>query len=119
MSFDQGSSFTELEKQIKIDVSAKYSKEIFSTDIGAQYMKQIKDTQYSLSVNYYQFIESEITMESGYGPAGALTPDGLKVYGSVNKPNPRFGVLCGDKFVSSFKIGASLVLSLSLKFISN
>ena len=82
-------------------------------------MKQIKDTQYSLSVNYYQFIESEITMESGYGPAGALTPDGLKVYGSGSKPNPRFGVICGDKFVSSFKTGASLVLSLSLRFNSH
>ena len=32
-------------------------------------------------------------MESGYGPAGALTPDGLKVYGTSGKPNPKFGVI--------------------------
>lgn len=55
-------------------------------------------------------------MESGYGPAGALTPDGLKVYGTSGKLNPKFGVICGDKFISSFKTGASLVLSLSLRF---
>jgi len=36
----------------------------------------------------------------GYGPEGALTPDGQRAYGSADRPNPRFGLICGDKFIS-------------------
>lgn len=45
-------------------------------------MKEIKDTTYSLSINYYQYVQAEVTMETGYGLTGALTLDGARVYGS-------------------------------------
>ncbi len=83
------------------------------------YLKEIKDSETSISINYYQFVQSEMTMETGYGPAGALTPDGLRAYGPVDNPNPRFGLICGDQFISSFKVGAHLLLSMKLKFNSH
>ena len=55
----------------------------------------------------------------GYGRAGALTPDGLRAYGSGDKPDPDFGITCGDMFINSFKVGAQLVLSIKLKFSSH
>ncbi len=82
-------------------------------------MKYIKDTDYSMSINYYQFVQSDVTTEMGFGPAGALTADGLRAYGPVDKPNPRFGLICGDMFISSFKVGAQLILSMKLQFNSH
>ena len=44
-------------------------------------MKLIRDTDYTLTINYYQMVQLELTMEMGYGPAGALTLEGLRAYG--------------------------------------
>ncbi len=73
----------------------------------------------AMSINYFQFVQSEMTMETGYGPAGALTMDGMRAYGPVENPNPRFGLICGDKFISSFKVGANLLFSMKLQFQSS
>lgn len=92
---------------------------MFSLEADFNFLKEAKDSDFAMSINYYQFVQSELTMESGYGPAGALTMDGLRVYGSVDAPNPRFGLICGNKFISSFKVGANLVFSLKLQFQSH
>jgi hypothetical protein len=55
-------------------------------------------------------------MEYGYGAAAVLTPEGLRQYGSDARPNPNFGLNCGDKFVNSFKSGANLIFSIKLHF---
>lgn len=89
---------------------------LFSVEADLQYMKEVKDTDYSLSINYYNLVQSEITMEMGYGPAGALTLDGLRAYGSIDNPNPRFGLICGERFISSYKVGATLLFSIKLHF---
>jgi hypothetical protein len=81
VKFDQGSTFTEVQTTLKVDVTTKVNIWIFSVEVSLEYMKEIKDTDYTLSINYYQMVQSELTMEMGYGPAGALTLDGLKVYG--------------------------------------
>jgi hypothetical protein len=52
----------------------------------------------------------------GYGHAGALTPDGARAYGSIFKPNPRFGLICGDMYISELKVGAQLIFSIKLQF---
>jgi hypothetical protein len=87
---------------------------MFSVEADFSFLKEIKDSDFAMSINYYQFVQSELTLETGYGPAGALTLDGMRAYGSVDNPNPRFGLICGDKFVSSFKVGANLVFSMKL-----
>lgn len=117
--FDQGSSFSEIEKSLRVDVSVKIGIGVFSVEADVSFMKEIKDTDYSMSINYYQYVQSELTMDMGYGPAGALTEDGLRVYGPVDNPNPRFGLICGDRFISSFKVGANLIFSLKLHFQSH
>jgi hypothetical protein len=42
-------------------------------EADVSYLKEIKDSEMAMSINYYQFVQSEMTMETGYGPAGALT----------------------------------------------
>ena len=81
MRFDQGSTFNEVQTTLKYDVTKKINIGIFSVQADLSYMKLIKDTDYTLSINYYQTVQSELTMEMGYGPAGALTLEGLRVYG--------------------------------------
>ena len=92
---------------------------IFSVDVDVSYMKEITDTDFTMTVNYYQYIQSELTMEYGYGAAAVLTAEGLRQYGSDANPNPNFGLNCGDKFVSSFKTGANLIFSIKLHFQSH
>lgn len=71
--FDQGSAFSEIEKSLRVDVSVKVGIGIFSVEADVNFMKEIKDTEFSMSINYYQYVQSEITLDMGYGPAGALT----------------------------------------------
>lgn len=99
-----------------MEVSAKVGISIFSLEADVSYLKEIKDTEMAMSINYYQFVQSEMTMETGYGPAGVLTMDGMRAYGPVDNPNPRFGLICGDKFIGSFKVGANLLFSMKLQF---
>lgn len=80
---DQGARFSEIEKSLKIDVSAKVGIGMFSAEADFAFLKEIKDSDFAMSINYYQFVQSELTLETGYGPAGALTLDGLRAYGSV------------------------------------
>ncbi len=86
VKLDQGATFSLIEKSLKVDVSAKASISIFTVEADVSYLKEIKDSETSMSINYYQFVQSEMTMEAGYGPAGALTPDGLRAYGPVDNP---------------------------------
>jgi hypothetical protein len=119
VKLDQGATFSEIQKSLRVDVSAKVSIDIFTVEADVNYLKEIKDSETSMSINYYQFVQSEMTMETGYGPAGALTLDGLRAYGPVENPNPRFGLICGDKFISSFKVGAHLLFTMKLQFQSH
>jgi len=56
--FDQGMGFQDLQKALHVDVSAKASIGMFSSSLHVDYMKSVQDTDYSLSVNYYQYIEA-------------------------------------------------------------
>ena len=99
-------------------MSTKLGINIFSVEGGINFLKEIRDTTESMSINYYQLVQSQLTMEYGYGPAGALTEDGMRVYGSFQSPNPRFGLICGDRYINSFKVGASLIFSIRFVFSS-
>ena len=110
--FDQGMGFQDLQKALHVDVSAKASIGMFSSSLHVDYMKSVQDTDYSLSVNYYQYIEAEIAMETGFGEAAVLTADGMRAY--QGGTNSDFGLICGDKFIDSYKSGATLVLGMKI-----
>jgi len=110
--FDQGMGFQDLQKALHVDVSAKASIGMFSSSLHVDYMKSVQDTDYSLSVNYYQYIEAEVAMETGFGEAAVLTADGMRAY--QGGTNPDFGLICGDKFIDSYKAGATLVLGMKI-----
>jgi hypothetical protein len=51
-----------MEKNLKIDVTSKVGIGLFEFSADVKYMKEIKDTDYSLSINYYQYIQSELAL---------------------------------------------------------
>jgi hypothetical protein len=55
---EQGTSFSEIEKSLKIDVSAKAGIGMFNVEADVSYLKEIKDSDFSMSINYYQFVQS-------------------------------------------------------------
>ena len=59
---DQGATFSEIWKSLKVDVSAKIGISIFTLEADVNYLKEIKDSETSMSINYYQFVQSEMTM---------------------------------------------------------
>lgn len=87
---------------------------MFSAKSDVQFMKEVKVGDFSLSINYYQYSQYEVAMDIGFGPAGALTQDWRQVYGPPDNPNPRFGLICWDNYISSYKVGATLIVSLKL-----
>jgi hypothetical protein len=59
---DQGATFSEIQKSLKVDVSAKIGISIYTLEADVNYLKEIKDSETSMSINYYQFVQSEMTM---------------------------------------------------------
>jgi len=59
---DQGATFSEIQGSLKVDVSAKIGISIFTLEADVNYLKEIKDSETSMSINYYQFVQSEMTM---------------------------------------------------------
>ena len=51
-------------------------------------------------------------METGFGEAAVLTADGMRAY--QGGTNSDFGLICGDKFIDSYKSGATLVLGMKI-----
>jgi hypothetical protein len=59
---DQGATFSEIQKSLKVDVSAKIGISIYTLEADVNYLKEIKDSETSMSISYYQFVQSEMTM---------------------------------------------------------
>ena len=101
---------------MKIDVSANVNIGLFKGGLDVGYMRSIQDTDFSLSMNYFQKIQAQVEMEIYYG-TDALSTTGSQIYQNGN--NPDFGLICGDKLISSYKTSALLMLSLKVQFHSS
>jgi hypothetical protein len=107
-------TFQDLQTSLRIDISTKGKIGMYKAGIDIDYLRTVQDTDYSFSINYFSSVASQISMETGYGPASALTADGSRAY--KDGTNPLFGLICGDRFIDSYKAGALLMFAMKLEF---
>lgn len=111
-------SFSDLEKLLHFNVEADGGFGMFSAEADADYLRTIQDLDYSLSLNYSEFLFDTV-MDRLVGPGqNALTESGKEIYNDPNI-NKYFGILCGDEFISSYNQGASLLMGLNIRFSSH
>ncbi len=111
-------SFTDIEKLLHFSVEADGDFGMFSAEADADYLRTIQDLDYSLSLNYSEFLYDTV-MDRLVGPGQhALTESGKEIYNdaSINK---YFGILCGDDYISAYQQGASLLMGLNIRFSSH
>lgn len=110
-------SFSDLQNQLQIDVSTGGGYGMFSGSAEAKYMRSVEDKDYTLSLNYYEYMYDTVTVQlNGYG-INALNPFGQQSY--QNGKNPYFGIICGDNYINSYQQGAILVMSINIEFASH
>lgn len=116
MSLNTAISFSDLQQQLNYDISAKGGVGMFSASAEASYLREIEDKDYSLSLNYYNYAEATTSMQLKGAGLNTLTAVGQDFYKNDFK---NFGIMCGDNYVSSYKEGALLIMSLNINFSSN
>lgn len=78
------------------------------------YLKSIEDSESSLSLNVAYVLKNKVKLVvKGYG-VYALNTIGRNAYKNGN--NPKFGLVCGDYYFSSFTEGAMLLVALDIHF---
>mmetsp|Transcript_13740 Transcript_13740/g.11690 ORF Transcript_13740/g.11690 Transcript_13740/m.11690 type:complete len:225 (-) Transcript_13740:174-848(-) len=97
-----------LSKQFSVSVGASGGFAGFSAGTKDSYLHSVSDNDFQFSINFYSRTSMECETTYGAGTE-ALNQEGLKTY--QGGKNPNFRVLCGDKQVSSFQVGAAVVLS--------
>jgi hypothetical protein len=113
-SWTQSQSVEKITSDLELTAELSGKKGIFSANSTLNYLNSLKENDLSLSVNYYQLISADTIMYYTYDPENILTPEGKKLYNNGN--NPMFRSLCGDTLISSYNIGALLILSLQIDF---
>lgn len=109
-------SFDELQKQLHANVSANFGIGRFSAKAEADYLRTIQDLDYSLSLNYYEILFNEVSLQLNGTGENILTPHGIDIYKNANR---YFNILCGDDFISSFQQGAMLLMGINIRFTSH
>jgi hypothetical protein len=111
-------SFSDFQKQMHFNVEVEGGFGMFSAEADADYLRSIQDLDYSLSLNYSEFLYDTV-MDRLVGPGQkALTESGKEIYNDP-KINKYFGVLCGDDFISAYQQGASLLMGINIRFNSH
>lgn len=117
IQLDQATSFSDLENILRIQVSVGGRFFMFSAKAKANYMRSIRDKDYSMSLNYYATFSNKVTVNiAGYG-VDALTKFGKGTYNDTN--NPYFGLVCGDQYIASYDQGALLTMGLNIELSSH
>ena len=114
LSFSDAQTFDQLEKSTNIDVSEHAGIGKFSESADMKYMRSIKNTDTSMSVNYAQTIVQHVSF-----PVTGLTPYGKTTY--LNDKNqvplsPNFDMMCGNHYVTEYDQGALLIASFNIHF---
>ncbi len=110
-------SFSEMQSELKIDVSSKGGVGMFSAGAEATYMRSMEQKDYSLSLNYYTYSSEKVSVNiAGFGQE-ALTSTGQSFY--QDGKNPYFGLICGDNYIDSYEQGGMLIMGINVEFASH
>lgn len=111
-------SFADFQALLHINIDRSGGFGMFSAEAEADYLRSIQDLDYSLSLNYSEFLYDTVNIRL-FGPnQKALTESGKDIY---NDPDIKkyFNILCGDDFISSYQQGAALLMGLNIRFHSH
>jgi len=114
---DTGLSYSQMISELGVSASVKASWRFWSAEAEASYMQSLEETEYSLSLNYYQYISNNVNVHIAGAGTNALTEEGKGFYNDGK--NPYFGLLCGDYYISSYEQGALLKMGINIKFSSS
>ncbi|MEM9244094.1 MAG: hypothetical protein AAGA27_08630 [Pseudomonadota bacterium] len=113
LHYSSAESFSQFENDVHVNVSASGGYAMFSASAEADYMRDVQNTDYSFSLNYYEYSHGTVSVQPNI--ANPLNSNGEAEY----KNNyTYFGTVCGDKYISSYQEGAKLLMSLNLQFSS-
>jgi len=111
-------SFENLQEQVGVDVSVGGGFGMFSASATASFLKSMQETDYTMSINYYEMASTIMQGEVyGYGPYGVLNPVGQAVYN--NGTNKFFGIDCGDQIITGYNAGAALLMGIKMTFLNS
>ncbi|KAJ9461355.1 hypothetical protein DIPPA_21231 [Diplonema papillatum] len=106
------SSFDELQTSIRREVKVGFGVGVFKIGAEASYLRSVMDTEYSMSLNYYQYSSARVNVQLNGTSDNALSSFGGQMYG--NGSNPNFRVVCGDNYLTSYEGGALLLMAINV-----
>ena len=117
INFSETQSLDEVLSALGINAAVHIGWGPFSTTISYNYANSSQDDAYSLNLNYIYKYAATAYFPSNINMQGesALTPS---AQGVVGLP-VQFRTMCGDRFIAQMDAGASVLMRLKLKFISN
>ncbi|MCT4635259.1 MAG: hypothetical protein N4A31_03300 [Rickettsiales bacterium] len=113
IALNEAMVFEEFVKALNLDFSYG-SINLFKTGGESDFYRTVMDDYLSMSFNYYQTTLQEVLLQVNGMGEEILTDEGKTLYNNGN--NIYFGIECGDNFISSYKEGAMLLMSIKLAF---
>lgn len=117
INFDSSTDYRSLKKEFQTNNKINGIYHIFSGSAEINYLNSVQDTDYALTIHYYQKIQNSVYFTYPSSKSKILTDLGKEIYDDGNNPNFRF--LCGDYLISNYEEGAGLVISIIVNFKSN
>lgn len=114
--YDQSLSYSTLVNEFDLKSKIEGGYKAFKASAEVNYLNSVKDSKYSISLNYFQKIVSTVTFTYSYDPLTMLNETGKNIYN--NGQNKMFRLFCGDRLIKSYDEGAGLIFSLVISFSS-
>jgi hypothetical protein len=111
-SMDAANTIEQAMSSFGVSASISITYEIFTVTVMVSFIEKVQTTDNSLSLNYYVTAARTINQNYGYG-LDLLNPTGLYIY---QNNFDQFSLLCGDTLVSSYGVGAGLIVSAVMTF---
>ena len=108
-------SYKDLLRELKIDVNLNIGIGLFGGGFSLNYLKSMKDTDLSYSLNYLNYSTKSISINfDKTNEYRGLTETGNADY--MDGDNEYFGLMCGDEVITAYQKGALLTFGLKLHF---
>ncbi|TNV83030.1 hypothetical protein FGO68_gene10054 [Halteria grandinella] len=110
-------SYYDLQERLGYEHSANAGYGLFRAQINDQQMNSLNETNFSLSYNYLYRVASSNVSQFSYNSMTMLSQVGVDIY--QNGTNPLFRIICGEKVITQYDVGAYLILSMIVEFESS
>lgn len=118
VNLNSAMSFSDFERKLHFNVDVKGGYGMFSAEAEADYLRTLQDLEYTLSLNYFEFLFDSVMIRLAGPGHKALTETGMTIY-TDHKIKKLFGLLCGDEYISMYQQGALLLMNIKIHFKSH